>query len=250
MKVLVALKRTLEVQARVALDADGMNLDPRGGRMVINPFDEIALEAGVRLREAGVASEVLAVSCGDAALDEHLRMALALGADRALRVECGSLLEPLAVARLLKAVVLREAPDLVLMGKQAVDSDAGQTPQMLAAMLGWPQAIFASQLQCEGERVQVSREIDHGSETLMLSLPAVVSCDLRLNTPRYAGLPALMRARRQPLEVLDAATLGLDLAPRLQREGLRLAAARAPGRRVDSPEALAAEIARLQEWGA
>lgn len=194
---------------------DGSDVDTVGLKMSMNPFDEIAVEEAIRLREAGIASEVVAVSCGSAACQETLRIALAMGADRAVLVETGIRLQPLAVARLLKALALREMPRLILMGKQAIDDDANQTAQMLAAMLGWPQATFASKVHVEAPTVTVSREVDNGLETLELSLPAVISVDLRLNSPRYTSLPNVMKARRAQIETLAADSLGADLQPHL-----------------------------------
>ncbi|MBK7901387.1 MAG: electron transfer flavoprotein subunit beta/FixA family protein [Azonexus sp.] len=219
MKVLVAVKRVVDYNVRVRVKADGSDVDLANVKMSMNPFDEIAVEEAIRLREAGVASEVVAVSCGSSAAQETLRSAMALGADRAILVDCGEAgaagLQPLAVAKLLKAVCDRENPGLVICGKQAIDDDANQTGQMLAALAGWPQATFASRLVVEGSTARVTREVDGGLETLEVDLPAVVTTDLRLNEPRYATLPNIMKAKKKPLDILPVADLGVDIAPRL-----------------------------------
>lgn len=215
MRVLVSIKRVIDYNVRVRAKADGSGVETAGVKMGINPFDENALEAALRLREAGLASEVVVVSFGESAVQDALRGALAMGADRAIWGEAGGPLDQLAVARLLKVVVEREAPGLVLLGKQAIDEDAGQTAAMLAALLDWPQALAASSLALDDGRLTVVREIDGGTETLALSLPAVVSADLRLNAPRFVKLPDLMKARRLPIEALDCAAACPDLAPRV-----------------------------------
>ena len=216
MRVLVPVKRVVDHNLRVRVRADGGGLDLADLKMSMNPFDEIALEEAVRLKEKGLADEVLAVSCGPAACQETLRTALAMGADRALLVETDAELQPLAVARLLRALCEREAPGLVLCGKQAIDDDAGQTGQMLAALLGWPQATCASQLQLLEGRARVTREIDGGLEILETTLPAVVTADLRLNEPRYASLPNIIKARKKPLETTRPEELGVAVVPRLE----------------------------------
>jgi electron transfer flavoprotein beta subunit len=216
MNILVPVKRVIDYNVRVRVKADGSGVDLANVKMAMNPFDEIAVEEALRLREAGIASEVVAVSAGTAASQETLRTAMALGADRAILVETEAELQPLAVARLLAVIVAREAPRLVILGKQAIDDDAGQTGQMLAALLGWPQATFASKLVVANGRATVTREIDGGVETLEMPLPAVVTTDLRLNEPRYATLPNIMKAKKKPLEVLTPAGLGIDVTPRLQ----------------------------------
>jgi electron transfer flavoprotein beta subunit len=247
-KILVPVKRVIDYNVRVRVMADGSGVDLANIKMAMNPFDEIALEEALRLREAGIASEVIAVSAGSAACQETLRTAMALGADRALLIESEAELQPLAVAKLLRAVVSREAPQLVILGKQAIDVDANQTGQMLAALLGWPQATFASRVAiaagADGElRATVAREIDGGLETLEMPLPAVITADLRLNEPRYATLPNIMKARKKPLEVLTPADLGVDVAPRLAT--LRVAAP--PARRAGVRVADVAElVARLK----
>jgi len=214
-KVLVPVKRVVDYQLRVRPLADGSGVDVDGLKMAMNPFDEIAVEEAIRLREAGIASELVVVSCGGAACIETLRTALAMGADRAVLIRLEKSLQPLGVAKLLKVLTLRELPQLVLMGRQAVDDDATQTAQMLAAMLGWPQATFASKLQVDAKVVTVSREVDDGVEVVELDLPAVVSTDLRLNTPRFASLPNVMKARRAVIEELHAENMAVDLRPRL-----------------------------------
>ena len=216
MKILVPVKRVVDYNVKVRVKADGSGVDLANVKMSMNPFDEIAVEEAVRLKEAGVATEVVVVSCGVAACQETLRTAMAIGADRGILVDCGEVdLQPLAVAKLLKAVCAKEAPQLVICGKQAIDDDANQVGQMLAALQGWPQATFASKVVLNGNSAQVTREIDGGLETLEISLPAVVSTDLRLNEPRYATLPNIMKAKKKPLDTLKPADLGVDVAPRL-----------------------------------
>lgn len=216
MKILVPVKRVVDYNLKVRVRADRSGVELANVKMAMNPFDEIALEEAVRLRESGVAGEVVVVSCGSAACQETLRIAMAVGADRAVLIETEAELQPLAVARLLRQIVLREQSQLVLMGKQAIDDDANQTGQMLAAMLGWPQATFASKLIPGEGHVTVVREIDGGLETIEVSLPAVVTADLRLNQPRYATLPNIMMARRRPIERIAAMELNVDTAPRLR----------------------------------
>jgi electron transfer flavoprotein beta subunit len=216
MKVLVPVKRVVDFNVKVRVKSDGSGMDLGGVKMAMNPFDEIAVEEAVRLKEAGTAAEVVVVSIGPAACQEVLRVALALGADRAILVETEAELQSLHVAKLLKAVADKEAPQLAILGKQAIDDDAGQTGQMLAALLGWGQATYASKLVLAGERIDVTREVDGGLETVGLALPAVVTTDLRLNEPRYATLPNIMKAKKKPLETLPAASLGVDLGPRLK----------------------------------
>ncbi len=215
MKVLVSVKRVVDYNVKVRVKADGSGVDTANVKMSMNPFDEIAVEEAVRLKEKGAATEIVAVSCGVAGCQETLRTALALGADRAILVETTVDLQPLAVAKLLQAIVAKEQPQLVLMGKQAIDDDANQTGQMLAALLDWPQAAFASKIEIGGEKASIKREVDGGLETVEVSLPAVVTADLRLNEPRYATLPNIMKAKKKPLEVVKPETLGVDVAPRL-----------------------------------
>lgn len=242
MKILVPVKRVVDHQISVRPKADGSGVETEGLKMVINPFDEIALEEAIRLREVGLASEVLVVTCGASACLDMLRNALAMGADRAILIETELVLQPLGAARLLKAMAVREAPQLVLMGKQAIDDDACQTGQMLAAMLGWPQGCFASKLVMGPAHVQVTREVDGGLEILELSLPALVTADLRLNEPRFVTLANLMRARKKNIEILPAAELGGDIQPRLRTLKHVAPAERAAGQRLASAEELARHL--------
>jgi len=216
MKVLVSVKRVVDYNVKVRVKSDGSGVETANVKMSMNPFDEIAVEEAMRMKEAGVATEVVVVSCGPLACQETLRTALAIGADRAILVETDAELQPLAVAKLLKAVVEKEKPGLVIMGKQAIDDDANQTGQMLAALTGWPQATFASKVTIEGEKAQVTREVDGGLDTISIKLPAVVTTDLRLNEPRYVTLPNIMKAKKKPLENLKPDALGVDVAPRLK----------------------------------
>ncbi len=219
MKILVPVKRVVDYNVKIRVKADGTGVDLANVKMSMNPFDEIAIEEAVRLKEAGIATEVIAVSCGVAACQETLRTAMAIGADRGILVDCSELsdvdLQPLAVAKLLQALCAKEAPQLVICGKQAIDDDANQTGQMLAALQNWPQATFASKVVIAGGKATVTREIDGGLETLEMNLPAVVSTDLRLNEPRYATLPNIMKAKKKPLETIKPADLGVDVTPRL-----------------------------------
>jgi electron transfer flavoprotein beta subunit len=232
MKLLVPVKRVVDYNVKVRVKPDGCGVDVSNVKMSMNPFDEIAIEEAVRLKERGVATEVVAVSCGVAACQETLRTALAIGADRAILVETEAELQPLAVAKLLKAVVDKEGPQLVILGKQAIDDDANQVGQMLAALLDWPQATFASKVEVEGSTLRVKREIDGGLETVESTLPAVVTADLRLNEPRYATLPNIMKAKKKPLETIKAETLGVDIAPRLSTLNVAEPARRKGGGRV------------------
>jgi electron transfer flavoprotein beta subunit len=216
MKILVPVKRVVDYNVKIRAKADGSGVETANVKMSMNPFDEIAVEEAVRLKEAGTASEIIAVSLGAQACQETLRTALAMGADRAILVQTDAELQPLAVAKALKAVVEREQPRLVIMGKQAIDDDCNQTGQMLAALLGWPQGTFASKVVPGDGTVRVTREIDGGLETVELTLPAVVTTDLRLNEPRYASLPNIMRAKKKPLETLGPADLGVEVTPRLK----------------------------------
>jgi electron transfer flavoprotein beta subunit len=216
MKILVPVKRVVDYNVKVRVKADGTGVDLANVKMSMNPFDEIAVEEALKLKEAGKATEVVAVSCGPAAAQETLRTALAMGADRAILVEAEGELQPLAVAKLLKAVVAKEAPQLVIAGKQAIDDDANQVGQMLAALLDWAQVTSASKVAIDGTKLTVTREIDGGLETVEAALPAVVTADLRLNTPRYATLPNIMKAKKKPLDTLKPADLGVDPAPRLK----------------------------------
>ncbi|MDR2506522.1 MAG: electron transfer flavoprotein subunit beta/FixA family protein [Candidatus Accumulibacter sp.] len=251
MKVLVAVKRTVDPDVRARVKADGSAVDVSSARMSMNPFDAVALEEAVRMKERGLADEVLAVSAGPAGSQETLRLALALGADRALFIETEVVLQPLAVARLLQAVCERESPRLALCGKQAIDDNAAQTGPMLAAMMGWPQAAFASEIFIDpgdgNGRAMVAREVDEGIETVEITLPAVITTGLRLNSPRFASLMDSVRARKKPLETLTPEALGVDAAPRLETLEVLEPPPRAPGVRVKS----AADLARfLRERGA
>jgi len=216
MLVLVSIKRVIDFNVKVRVKPDGSGVETANVKMSMNPFDEIAVEEAVRLKEKGIATEVVAVSCGPAAAQETLRTALALGADRAILVETTEELQPLAVAKLLRAVVEKEQPKVVILGKQAIDDDSNQTGQMLAALLDWPQATFASKLEISGDAATVKREVDGGLETVQMPLPVVVTTDLRLNEPRYATLPNIMKAKKKPLETLTPAALGVDVTPRLK----------------------------------
>jgi len=216
MKVLVAVKRVVDYNVKIRVKADNTGVETANVKFSMNPFDEIAVEEAVRLKEKGVATEIVAVSLGVAQCQETIRTALAMGADRGIHVQSDAELQPLAVAKLLKAVVDKEQPQLVILGKQAIDDDSNQTGQMLAALLGWPQGTFASKLGLDGDKAQVVREIDGGLETVEIALPAVVTTDLRLNEPRYASLPNIMKAKKKPIEPLTPETLGVDVAPRLQ----------------------------------
>jgi electron transfer flavoprotein beta subunit len=216
MKVLVAVKRVVDYNVKVRVKSDGSGVDTAGVKMSMNPFDEIAVEEAVRLKEKGAASEIVAFSAGVAACQETLRTALAIGADRGVLVSTETELQPLAVAKLMKALVDKEQPGLVILGKQAIDDDSNQTAQMLAALLGWGQATFASKLELDGDKARVTREVDGGLETLELALPLVVSTDLRLNEPRYVTLPNIMKAKKKPLDTLSPEDLGVDVAPRLK----------------------------------
>jgi electron transfer flavoprotein beta subunit len=215
LKILVPVKRVIDYNVKVRVKADGSGVDLANVKMSMNPFDEIAVEEAVRLKEAGVASEVVAVSCGVAACQETLRTAMAIGADRGILVETEAELQPLAVAKLIQAVAQKEQPRLVFFGKQAIDDDANQTGQMFAALMGWPQATFASKVVVADGKATVTREIDGGLETLELKLPAVITTDLRLNEPRYATLPNIMKAKKKPLDTVTPAALGVDVTPRL-----------------------------------
>jgi electron transfer flavoprotein beta subunit len=216
MKVLVGVKRVVDFNVKIRVKSDGSGVETANVKMSMNPFDEIANEEAIRLREAGKAEEVIAVSLGDAKCQETLRTALAMGADRAIHVETSAELQPLAVAKLLQAIAEREQPGLIILGKQAIDDDSNQTGQMLAALLGWPQGTFASKLEFVDGELHVTREVDAGLEKVILKLPAVVTSDLRLNEPRYASLPNIMKAKRKPVDVLTPEELGVDVTPRLK----------------------------------
>lgn len=238
MKVLVAVKRVVDYNVKVRPKSDGSDVDLANVKMSINPFCEIAVEEAVRLAEKGIATEVVAVSVGSQQSQEQLRTALALGADRAILVETDAALEPLTIAKCLKAVCDSESPDLILMGKQAIDGDNNQTGQMLAALLGCSQATFASELTLEDGKATVVREVDGGLQTVALSLPAIVTSDLRLNEPRYASLPNIMKAKRKPLDVTNPADLGVDVASRVKLLGVELPAERQAGIKVEDVASL------------
>src|ERR1700688_2314084 len=216
MKVLVPVKRVVDANVRVRVKADGSAVDIANVKLSMNPFDEISVEEAVRLKEAGAATEVVVVSCGVQACQETLRTAMAIGADRAILVETDVELQPLAVAKLLKALADKEQPQLIILGKQAIDDDSNQTGQMLAALLGWPQATFASKLVLEDGKATVTREVDGGLETIALTLPAIVTTDLRLNEPRYVTLPNIMKAKKKTMDMLKPDALGVDVTPRLK----------------------------------
>lgn len=216
MKVLVAVKRVVDFNVRIRVKADGSGVETEHVKMSLNPFDEIAIEEAVRLKEQGVATEVVAVSIGNPQCQETLRTALALGADRAILVIHEAQLEPLIVARILKAIAIQEQPQFIILGKQAIDDDCNQTGQMLAGLLDWPQGTFVSKLVINNQQAEVTREVDQGMQTLRLNLPAVITTDLRLNQPRYASLPNIMRAKQKPLRTVNATELGVDLTPHVE----------------------------------
>jgi electron transfer flavoprotein beta subunit len=244
MKVLVAVKRVVDASFRVRVKADGSGVDLDNVKMAMNPFCEIAVEEAVRLKEKGIATEIVAVSIGPAKAEDTLRAALAMGADRAVLVLTEQRVEPLSIAKLLKAVALEESADLVLLGKQAIDDDANQTGQMLAGLLGWPQATFASRLEIADGVATVTREVDGGLETVAAPLPAVVTVDLRLNQPRFASLPNIMKARAKPLRKAAAADFGIDLTPRLKVLSATEPPARKAGEILNSVSEL---VARLRD---
>ena len=240
MKVLVAVKRVVDYNVKIRVKTDGSDIETQGVKMSMNPFDEIAVEEAVRLKEAGTADEVIAVSMGVTQAQETIRTALAMGADRGIHVETDAQLEPLAVAKLLKAIVEKENPDLVVLGKQAIDDDSNQTGQMLAALLGWGQGTFASKLELADGKANVTREIDGGLETVGLNVPCVVTTDLRLNEPRYASLPNIMKAKKKPIDKLSTDELGVDVSPRLEMVSVEEPAAREAG-------VIVADVAELVE---
>ena len=215
MKVLVPVKRVVDPNVKIRVKADKTGVELANVKMAMNPFDEIAIEEAIRLVEAGTAQEIIAVSMGPQQCQETIRTALAMGADRGIHVKTDAELQPLAVAKLLKAIIEKETPELVIMGKQAIDDDSNQTGQMLAGLLGWPQGTFASNLEIGDGKIQVTREIDGGLETVALNLPAVVTTDLRLNEPRYASLPNIMKAKKKPIDAMTPEDLGVDASPRL-----------------------------------
>ena len=245
MKILVPVKRVIDFNVRPRVKADGSGVDLANVKMSMNPFDEIAVEEAIRLKEKGVASEIVAVSIGPAKAQETLRTALAMGADRAILVQTDDEVEPLAVAKILKGVVEEEQPGMVLMGKQAIDDDSNQTGQMLAALLGRPQGTFASKVEVEGDHVTVTREVDGGLETVKLAMPAVVTTDLRLNEPRYASLPNIMKAKSKPLANKTPADYGVDTAPRLKVTHVAEPPVRQAGEKVGSVDELVEKLKAL-----
>ena len=238
MKVLVGVKRVVDYNVKVRVKADGTGVETANVKMSMNPFDEIAVEEAIRMKEAGTAEEIVAVSMGVRQCQETIRTALAMGADRGIHILTDEELQPLAVAKLFKAVVERESPGLVILGKQAIDDDSNQTGQMLAALLGWPQGTFASDIALTGDGAEVTREVDGGLETVGLAIPAVVTTDLRLNEPRYASLPNIMKAKKKPIDQIAVDELGVDVAPRLETLKVEDPPARAGGRRVADVEEL------------
>ena len=242
MKVLVPVKRVVDYNVKVRVKSDGTGVDIANVKMSMNPFDEIAVEEAMRLKEAGKATEVIAVSCGVTQCQETLRTAMAIGADRGILVETDAELQPLAVAKLLKALADKEQPQLIILGKQAIDDDCNQTGQMLAALLDWPQATFASKVVVEGDKVAVTREVDGGLETVSLTLPAIVTTDLRLNEPRYVTLPNIMKAKKKTLDVVKPADLGVDVSPRLKTLKVAEPAKRSAGIKVPDAATLVAKL--------
>ena len=247
MKVLVAVKRVVDYNVKIRVKADGSGVELANVKMSMNPFDEIGVEEAVRLKEAGKATEVVAVSIGPAQAQETLRTALAMGADRAILVKTDDLVEPLAVAKILKGIVAAEGPEIVILGKQAIDDDCNQPGQMLAALLGWPQATFTSKLEPGAGEAQITREIDGGLQMLKVKLPAVVTTDLRLNQPRYASLPNIMKAKKKPLDEKSPADYGADTKARLKVVKTEEPPKRQAGIKVGSPAEL---VAKLKEAGA
>ncbi|HWA36854.1 MAG TPA: electron transfer flavoprotein subunit beta/FixA family protein [Burkholderiales bacterium] len=242
MKILVSVKRVVDFNVKVRVKPDGTGVETANVKMSMNPFDEIAVEEAVRLKEAGTATEVVVVSCGPQACQETLRTALAIGADRAILVESNEDLQPLAVSKLLKKVIEKEAPQLVILGKQAIDDDSNQTGQMLAALLAWPQATFASKLKLSPDKAEVTREVDGGLETIAIRLPAVVTTDLRLNEPRYVTLPNIMKAKKKTLETLKPDALGVDVSPRLSVLKVNEPSKRKAGAKVADVKALLGKL--------
>jgi len=242
MKVLVPVKRVVDYNVKVRVKSDGTGVDIANVKMSMNPFDEIAVEEATRLKEAGKVTEIVAISAGVTQCQETLRTAMAIGADRGILVETATELEPLAVAKLLKSIADKEQPQLIILGKQAIDDDSNQTGQMLAALLGWPQATFASKVVVEDGKVSVTREVDGGLETLSLTLPAIVTTDLRLNEPRYVTLPNIMKAKKKPLETVKPEDLGVDVTPRLKTVKVTEPAKRSAGIKVPDVATLVAKL--------
>lgn len=245
MKVLVPVKRVIDYNVKPRVKADGSGVDLANVKMSMNPFDEIAVEEALRLKEAGSAEEVIAVSVGPAKAAETLRTALAMGADRAILVESDEAVEPLAVAKILQAIADEEGPGIVMLGKQAIDDDSNQTGQMLAALMGRPQGTFASEVAIEGDHVSVTREVDGGLETVKMSLPAIVTTDLRLNEPRYASLPNIMKAKKKPLDTKSPADYGVDVTPRITTTHVGEPPVRQAGEIVEDVDALVAKLKAL-----
>lgn len=243
MKVLVPVKRVIDYNVKIRVKADGSGVELANVKMSMNPFDEIAVEEALRLKEGGKATEVVAVSIGPAQAAETIRTALAMGADRGIHIKSDAPVEPLGVAKVLKAVTEREQPGLVILGKQAIDDDSNQTGQMLAALLNWPQATFAFKLEADGANIQVTREVDGGLQTVKLQGPAIVTTDLRLNEPRYASLPNIMKAKKKPIEEMTADQLGVDLAPRLEILKTSEPSGRSAGIKVASAAELVGKLA-------
>ena len=246
MKILVPVKRVIDYNVKPRVKSDGTGVDLANVKMSMNPFDEISVEEAIRIKEAGNADEIIAVSIGPAKAQETLRTALAMGADRAILVETDETVEPLAVAKILKAIADEEQPGLIILGKQAIDDDSNQTGQMLAALMGRPQGTFANELTLEGDSITVKREIDGGLETVKLSLPAIITTDLRLNEPRYASLPNIMKAKKKPLDIKSPADYGVDVSPRLKTLTVGEPPVRQAGMKVADVDAL---VAKLKDMG-
>ncbi len=242
MKLLVPVKRVVDFNVKIRIKPDGSGVDTANVKMSMNPFDEIAVEEAIRLKESGKVTEIVVVSIGPQKAQETLRTALAMGADRAILVKTDVAIEPLTVAKILKKIVEQEQPELIILGKQAIDDDSSQTGQMLAGLLGWPQATFASEIVPADGQLKVTREVDGGLQTLTLKLPAVVTTDLRLNEPRYASLPNIMKAKSKPLAEIDPAEFGIDLEPRIRVVKTQEPSARQAGVKVDSVAALVSKL--------
>ncbi|HMI40004.1 MAG TPA: electron transfer flavoprotein subunit beta/FixA family protein [Sphingomicrobium sp.] len=245
MKLLVAVKRVIDFNVKPRVKMDGSGVDLANVKMSMNPFDEIAVEEAIRLKEKGVATEIVAVSVGPQKAQDTLRTALAMGADRAILIQSDDDVEPLGVAKLLAKIAQEEQPGMIILGKQAIDDDSNQVGQMLGALLGWPQGTFASKVEVSGDSVQVTREVDGGLETVELNIPAIVTTDLRLNEPRYASLPNIMKAKSKPMAVKTAAELGVDIAPRLETLKVVEPAKRSAGIKVGSVDELVAKLKGL-----
>jgi electron transfer flavoprotein beta subunit len=242
MRVIVGIKRVVDPYVKVRVNADGSGVDLTNAKMAVNPFCEIAVEEAIRMKEAGTASEVVVVSVGPSQAQEQLRTALALGADRGILVESEKSLDPLAIAKILKAISEKESADLVILGKQSIDSDNNQTGQMLAALCGWPQGTFACKAEVEGDQIVVTREIDGGEQTVKLSIPAVVTTDLRLNEPRYASLPNIMKAKKKPIDLLQISDLGVNVDSKLKTLGVNAPEERTAGVMVESVDDLVSKL--------